>query len=295
MLRIIGVLICLLTCVDSDVWAQITKEFKVEEREGFDLVHLDFNIYKGTSTFQRKHGDHPIYIHTALDKVNILPSFYSEIKNKVLTTQLIHRNVESETLGKSLSYKLFSSTNENFDHTWNVGLSSNFLYDLNLYFGVGKANLDFSYLTVINCLIKTASADVKIVYSKKKPNPVKMDTLRITTNMGNIDGENINFSNAKDMIFETNYGALNLSFTEAMSETCTVQAFVGAGQVNIVLPAENQPYKIKINATALCRTHLPAHLKDIGNKTYVSKNFQEKGKNNLYLIIDCSVGSVHVK
>jgi hypothetical protein len=295
MLRIIGLFICFITSFPETVLGQITKEFKVEEKEGFDLVHLDFNIYKGSTTLKRKYGDFPIHIYTELDKVNILPSFYSEIKNKVLSTQLIHRNVESETLGKSLSYKLFSSTNEDFDHSWDVGLSANFLYDLNLYFGVGVANLDFSNLTVSNCLVKTASADVKLSYSKKKPNPIKMDTLRISTNMGNIEGESVNFSNAKNMIFETNYGTLDISFTEAMTESCTVHAFVGAGQVNIVLPHENQPYKIKINSTALCRTHLPPHLKDIGNKTYVSKNYQEKAKNVLNLWIDCSVGSVNIK
>ncbi len=295
MLRIFSVCFCLMISFNSAVLAQISKEFKVEEKEGFDLVHFDFNIYKGISTLKRKHVDYPIHIHTELDKVNILPSFYSDIKNEVLSTQLIHRNVESETLGKSLSYKLFSSTDENFDHTWDIGLSSNYLYDLNLYFGVGKAYLDFSYLTISNCLIKTASADVKVFYTKKKPNPVKMDTLRITTNMGNIDAESVNFSNAKDMIFETNYGTLNLSFTEPMAEACMVQAYVGAGQVNIVLPNENQPYKIKINSTALCRTHLPSHLKDIGNKTYVSKNYQEKAKNIINLVVDCSVGSVHIK
>jgi hypothetical protein len=275
--------------------AQITKEFKVEQKTGYNLVYVDFNVYKGVSEIKREAGENPIHISSELSKVNILPSFSYEIKDQVLSSYLVHRNVESENLGKSLSYKLFSNSNDDFDHKWNVGLNSNYLYDLNFNLGIGKVSFDFSHLPISNCIIKSASADIKLNYSNKMANSVKMDTMHVSINMGNLDAHHLNYTNAKNMIFEANYGTLNLSFSDNMPESCNITATVGAGKVELELPAENQPFILKIKSTAMCRTSVPKNLKDIGNKTYVSKSYKENSENLMTLTIDVSVGSVTIK
>jgi hypothetical protein len=275
--------------------AQITKEFKVEEKNGYNLVQLDFNVYKGISDIKREQMDGPLTINSELNKVNILPSFSYRIKDEVLFANLSHRNVESENLGKSLSYKLFSSSNENFDHKWDVALNSHNLYNLHFYFGIGYASFDLSHLPISNCQIKSTSADIKLDYSKKFANSVKMDTLSVAINMGNLEANNLNFTNAKEMIFESNYGTLNLSFSDKMTESCNIKAMVGVGKVNLKLPSENQPYILKITSTPMCRTYLPKYLKDLGNNTYVSKAYRENSENLMTFTIDVSVGSVTIK
>jgi hypothetical protein len=295
MLRGLCLIICLVFSAETALLAQIDKEFKIEERKGFNIVHVDFNVYKGITKLYREHGDFPVHINAHLSKVNILPTFSYSIRNEVLSAHLLHRNVESETLGKSLSYKLFSSDSEDYDHKWNIGLSANHLYELNLYFGIGKAYLDFSNLPISNCNIKSASADIKLDYTKKVSNSVTMDTLMVSINMGNLNVSNINYSNAENMIFEINYGTLDLSFSDKLLHDAKVSAVVGAGKVNLTLPDQSQPYKLKINSTPMCRTNLPKYLKDIGNKTYVSKSYRQDAPDLLELTIDVSVGSVTVK
>lgn len=295
MLRGLCLIICFVFSAETFLLAQIDKEFKIEERKGFNIVHVDFNVYKGITKLHREHGDSPLHINAHLSKVNILPTFSYNIRNGVLSAHLLHRNVESETLGKSLSYKLFSSDSEDYDHKWNIGLSANHLYDLNLYFGIGKADLDFSNLPISNCNIKSASADIKLDYTKKVSNSVTMDTLMVSINMGNLNVSNINYSNAENMIFEINYGTLDLSFSNKLLHDAKVSAVVGAGKVNLTLPDQSQPYKLKINSTPMCRTTLPKYLKDIGNKTYVSKSYRADAPDLLELTIDVSVGSVTVK
>ena len=290
---------CLLIGLVSGVFfhsnAQIIKDFKVDEKHGFNLVRLDFNVYKGITGIQRKMMEQPVHIHSELSKVNILPSFSYEIKDQVLRTNISHRNVESENLGKSLSHKLFSSSNDDFDHRWQVNLNSHFLYSLNFYFGIGTASFDLSHLPVSNCIIKSTSADIKLDYLKNFPNSVRMDTMRVSINMGNLDASNLNLTNAKEMIFESNYGTINLSFSGNMSEACTVQATVGAGKVEVLLPDESQPYIVKIKSTAMCRTYVPKNLKEIGEKTYISRSYQQNSKNLMTFNIDVSVGSVTLK
>lgn len=295
MLKIYCLLICFVLGIFFQLKAQITKEFKVEETRGYNLVHLDFNVYKGVSNIKKGMGSSPIHVFSKLAKVNILPSFSHNIHNQVLYAQLIHRNVESENLGKSLSYKLFSTTNEDFDHLWDIEMNSNYLYDLHFNFGIGKANLDLSNLPVSNCIIKTASADIKLDYSKKIANSVKMDTLMVTINMGSLDARNINFSNAKEMFFEINYGMLDMVFSEPVSDKINIHAIIGAGKINLELPANDQPFIIQVKSTPMCRTNIPKHLKDIGNKTYVSKNYKENAENLMTFTLDVSVGSVTIK
>ncbi|SMD43167.1 hypothetical protein SAMN00777080_1748 [Aquiflexum balticum DSM 16537] len=295
MLNRFSLIIGLVLGIIFQLTAQITKEFRVEEKHGYNLVYLDFNVYKGVTQINRKLGDEPVFIQSHLSKVNILPSFNHEIRDQILYTNLVHRNVESENLGKSLSYKLFSSSNDDFDHKWSVGLNSNFLYDLHFYFGIGTADIDLAYLPVSNCIINSTSADVKLNYSKNSANSVKMDTIMVTINMGNLEASNLNFTNAKEMIFEANYGTLNLSFSDKMPEACNIQAMVGAGKVNLILPDDSQPYIVKIKSTPMCRTYIPKHLKDIGNKTYVSRTYKENSANLMTFDIDVSVGSVTLK
>ena len=295
MLRIPCLLICFALGIIVQLKAQIIKEFEIEERKGYHLVHLDFNIYKGVTDIKRSQGDKPLHIFSNLSKVNILPSFTHEVKDRVLFANLSHRNVESENLGKSLSYRLFSSANESFDHQWEISLSSNYLYDLDLHFGIGRTNLDLSNLPISNCKIKTASADVHIDYGKMVANTVKMDTMMVSINMGVLEASNMNFSNAKEMFFEINYGTLNLSFSDPMPSSSNIHAVVGAGKINLNLPDDSQPVKIKVKSTPMCRTYISKRLKDIGDKTYVNKNYSEQADNLMTFVIDVSVGSVTIK
>lgn len=117
----------------------------------------------------------------------------------------------------------------------------------------------------------------------------------VTINMGSLDAKNINFSNAKEMFFEINYGMVDLVFSEPVSERTNIHTIVGAGKVSIELPAYDQPFIIKVKSTPMCRTNIPKYLKDIGNKTYVSKNYKENAENLMTFTIDVSVGSVTIK
>jgi hypothetical protein len=112
--------------------------------------------------------------------------------------------------------------------------------------------------------------------------------------MGNLEANHLNYTNAKEMIFEINYGTINLSFSDIMPEACNVSAVMGAGKINVTLPHEGQPYIIMIKSTPMCRTYLPKHLKDIGNKTYVSKGYRENAENLMKLTLDVSVGTVTI-
>src|SRR5690606_31151245 len=108
-----------------------------------------------------------------------LPTFTQDISGRILNTSIDHRNIESENLGRTLSYSLFSEGKDSFDHAWFIDLDPGYLYDLNFSLGIGKANIDLSQIPVSKCKIKTASADVSLDYSAKTQNTERMDTLMV--------------------------------------------------------------------------------------------------------------------
>lgn len=275
--------------------AQLVKEFRVTESKGFDMVAFEFTSYKSVTKVKRVKSIDPLYIHGHLEKANILPVFSNQISNNILSASLVHKNVESENLGKSITSKLFASASEDFDHTWDLGLTTNYLYHLHFNLGMGKSDFDLSNLTVNQLKIKSASADVLVHYSAKTPNQVQMDTLLVTLNMGTVEVGNANYTNAKKMILEVNYGKIDLNFSEGMSSSSQVIASVGAGTLHIQLPPDSYPIRIKMKTTPMCRISLPKYLKALDDNIYVTKGYKESDPRLLDLTINVGVGSITIE
>ncbi len=276
------------------VQAQFVKEYKVTERKGFEMVFLNFSSYKSTTQLKRVISPDPIYIHGHLRKSNILPDFNYSVHDNMLDARLVHKNVESDNLGKSITSKLFSD-NTDFDHSWDLGLGSNFLYQLDFNLGMGTADFDLAQIPVSQLKVKSASADVRIHYGNSRPNPVAMDTLLVTLNMGTVEVQNANFTNARKMIIEVNYGKIELNYTEGMPSSCQVIAAVSGGSIHLRLPPDSNPVKIRMKTTPMCRTVFPKYLKSIDKETYVTKGFKASDPRLLELILDVGVGSITIE
>jgi hypothetical protein len=295
MFKKLGLLVWVLVGCIYDGEAQITKEFIIKEKEGIDLVKFDFSSYKGNSIIKKNTFDQPVRVHAHLSKVNILPTFTHSMAGGTLNTSIEHQNTASENLGRTLSYRLFTGSTQSYDHDWFIDLDSNFLYDLNFNLGLGKATFDLSSLPISKCKIKTASADVALDYSSQSLNTTVMDTMMVVIKMGTLDAQRMNYSNAKHMLFDVNYGSVNLSFDENIPGGSTISTMVGAGSVNINLPSSHLPYIVKVKSTAMCKTSVPKHLRQIDNKVYVSKGYKKNAEDLMTFLIDISVGSISLK
>ncbi len=272
--------------------AQIVKEYHVKERTGFDIVKLDFTSYKSFTQLKRVLDSDPVSIHGELTDTNILPDFSNSVNRDIMEVSLVHKNVESDNLGKSITSKLFSGKSNDFDHTWDLGLNSNFLYDLNFFLGMGQSNFDLAKLPVTNLKIESASSDVIIHYGEDEPNMVQMDTLLVLLDMGKVEIPQANYTNSKKIIVEVSYGKIDLDFGEGMNSSCDVIAALGAGTLNLHLPSESYPVKIKVKSTPMCRMNLPKFLKEVEENTYTTKGYDENDPRLLELTLDVGVGSI---
>jgi hypothetical protein len=294
MLKKLCLFLCLLLSSVSWVCAQFVKEYRVPEKAGIEKVSLNFSSYKSETKVKRSAGMDPLRIHGHLLQANILPDFRSSVAKNRVAASLVHKNIESDNLGKSITSKLFSTTS-GFDHSWDVGLTSSYVYDLDFNLGMGTADFDLAQLAVSTLKIKSASADVFIHYSSNTPNSVGMDTLLVTLNMGAVDLHQAQLAQAKKVIIEVNYGQISLNYGQPQSSKAQVIAAVGGGTIYLKLPPESSPVKIRMKTTPLCRISIPDYLRAIGEDTFVTKGYSASDSRLLEFILDVGVGAVTVE
>jgi hypothetical protein len=294
MLKKLCLFLFLIPTTGGWVCAQFVKEYRVAEKVGIEEVSLNFSSYKSETQVKRSVGMDPLLIHGHLLQANILPDFRSATSKNQLVASLVHKNIESDNLGKSITSKLFSTTT-GFDHSWDVGLTSSYAYDLDFNLGMGTADFDLAQLAVTGLKIKSASADVFIHYSTNTPNAVVMDTLLVTLNMGAVDLHQAQLTQAKKVIIEVNYGQINLNYGQSQSFKGQVIAAVAGGTIYLKLPPESSPVKIRMKTTPLCRIAVPDYLKAIGEDTFVTKGFSASDPRLLEFVLDVGVGAITVE
>ena len=294
MLKKLCLFLFLLPSSGGWVCAQFVKEYRVAEKVGIEEVSLNFSSYKSETQVKRSVGMDPLLIHGHLLQANILPDFRSATSKNQLVASLVHKNIESDNLGKSITSKLFS-TSTGFDHSWDVGLTSSYTYDLDFNLGLGTADFDLAQLAVSTLKIKSASADVFIHYSTNTPNAVVMDTLLVTLNMGAVDLHQAQLTQAKKVIIEVNYGQINLNYGQSQSFKGQVIAAVAGGTIYLKLPPESSPIKIRMKTTPLCRTSLPDYLRAIGEDTFVTVGYSASDPRLLEFVLDVGVGAITVE
>ncbi len=294
MLKKLCLFLFLLPSSGGWVCAQFVKEYRVAEKVGIEEVSLNFSSYKSETQVKRSVGMDPLLIHGHLLQANILPDFRSATSKNQLVASLVHKNIESDNLGKSITSKLFS-TSTGFDHSWDVGLTSSYTYDLDFNLGLGTADFDLAQLAVSTLKIKSASADVFIHYSTNTPNAVVMDTLLVTLNMGAVELHQAQLTQAKKVIIEVNYGQINLNYGQSQSFKGQVIAAVAGGTIYLKLPPESSPIKIRMKTTPLCRTSLPDYLRAIGDDTFVTVGYSASDPRLLEFVLDVGVGAITVE
>lgn len=285
---------CLLPLAVGWVHAQFVREYRVPSKEGIEEVNLNFSTYKSQTQVKRTAGSDPISIHGHLLQANILPDFKSTTSKNGVTANLVHKNIESDNLGKSITTKLFS-TSDGFDHTWDVALTSGYAYNLEFNLGMGTADFDLAQLAVSTLKIKSASADVSIHNSSTAPNLVGMDTLLVTINMGMVDLSQAQQTQAKKVILEVNYGEIKLNYGFGNTSKGQVIAAVGGGTIYLKLPPESNPVRIRMKTTPLCRTSVPEYLRALGDNVFVTKGYSAADPRLLDFILDVGVGSITIE
>jgi len=275
-------------------FGQIKKQFTVEDSKDCENVKLCLKANSGNCFIKPGQNTDILDVFSNQDEANYSHNFKKEINGK--TCEVILRLDENNTEGvsQSISTRFFGAEKTPTEHFWKMYLTESKPYLLELNYGVGNANVDLSGLSIKKLKINTGSADVNVSYSSLE-NKVDMDTFFIKVDLGSVNIKNLNLSRSRNVIADVGFGNITLDFSNRPLVSNKIKGSVGAGNLVIMLPAEETPVLVKIHDSWLCSVKMPSYLKKVNDNTFANATYTRDSKNALTFDVDVSMGSIVFK
>jgi hypothetical protein len=295
MQRVLGLTgVCLM--FSGLVAGQIKNQFTVEDNTACESIKLQIKANSGNCFIKPSHNPEVLNVFSNQQPDAYSHQFRKEVKGKVCEVSLSLEDVANQGFSQSISYKVFSSEKPTYDKLWKMYLTDNKPYDLELFYGLGMANIDLSGLSIRSLKINTASADVTVGYYNQIENLVQMDTLALKVDLGSVNAKNISLAKSKYILADVGFGNIMLDFSTTPVVPNTIKGSVGAGNLVIILPTNNEaPVSVKIKESWLCSVKMPKAFTKMGDGTYTNAAYQKDSKNALKFDLDVSMGNIVFK
>ncbi|MEQ9008550.1 MAG: hypothetical protein RLP12_11745 [Ekhidna sp.] len=275
-------------------FAQLSKFYTIKESPEFDTV--DFYLKATAANCLLKQSDtdrNPLTIYGSPDLEKINPSFASKIKNNTCYSKLVLDEYNSSGFGDSFSMAVSRSDKDN--DFWKVNLGAKKIYRLNLIYGFGNADVNLTGSSVQRLKIKSGSADIVVGYDDGNMNPIQMDTFFVKADFGSIVAKRMELTRAKKVITKIGFGNVLLDFDQQMNEKCSVDASVGAGNLEILLPRDGTPVRIQIRDSPLCAVKIADGFEEVEKNVFVNMSYSANAENLLSFDIDVAMGMVRFR
>lgn len=281
--------------IGGGVWAQIKKQFTVEDNPSCENIRLQLKANSGNCFIKPSQNPEILNVFTNQDESTFSHNYKKEVKGKTCEVYLNLEDMNSEGIGKTISSRMFGPSDKpEANKLWKMYLTDSKPYMLELNYGVGNAHVDLSGLAIKKLKINTGSADVNVGYSSME-NQVDMDTFSVKVDLGSVSVKNINRSKTRYMKADVGFGNMTLDFHEQPLVSNRIVGSVGAGNLLIVLPGDDTPVLVRIHESWLCSVKMPESLKKIGENTFANKSYKQNAKNALTFDLDVSMGSIVFK
>jgi hypothetical protein len=290
MLRVILLLIAYFVAFTGLV-GQVKKFYSLENNINTDKVNIVLTATSNSCCI--KPTVNPYLVNVFGYDTNTSPVIYSEAEMieriQHLTINLNNSEKDEET---SLTKRFFSASDDSNNH-WDLYLSKEKPMRLSLNYAVGDAEVDLSELPIEMLKISSGSAEVKVEYMENKSNVIEMDSFLVDVDLGSLTIKRINHSRAKTVVADVGFGALLMDYSGALKNPSEVFASVGAGNLIIGLPYNDEiPVIINIQNSPLCHVKIPKGYKKQKKNVYVSQGYNEYASNILSFNLDVVVGQI---
>ncbi|MBC8346899.1 MAG: hypothetical protein ISR82_07030 [Candidatus Marinimicrobia bacterium] len=159
---------------------------------------------------------------------------------------------------------------------------------LDMDFGLGSANLDFTDLTLSRVKIDCGMGEMNV--EMNKPNPIVCDFLKIDTGLGSFEAEGLGNINAREVDIEVGMGSADIDYRGHFTQDVEIDIEVGMGSLELILP-ENVNVKAKIHHNFLSSVDMDDLIKK-GNY-YLTQDW-ESDRPTVTLDISVGLGSVDI-
>ena len=274
--------------------AQLDKFYTIKGSTEFDTVEFYLKATAANCLLEQSTEDrNPLTIYGNPDLEKINPSFGSKIKYNTCYASL--KLDEFNSTGFGDSFTMAVSRNDKENDFWKVNLSDDKVYKLNLIYGFGNADVNLTNTSVSKLKIKSGSADIIVGYDDGTINPIKMDTFFVKADFGSIVAKRMELTRAKKVITKIGFGNVLLDFDAGAPEKCEINASVGAGNLEVLLPQDETPVIIRIKDSPLCAIKLVDGFEEVEKNVFVNMDYSANAENLLSFDVDVALGMVHFK
>lgn len=280
--------------VSVSAFSQLKRFYMVKDSPSFDT--LDFYLKATATNCLIKQSDDDkdplaIYGNPDLEKIN--PSFKSKVYNNTCYAKLELDEYNSSSFGDRFTFAMSRSSEEN--DFWKVSFSEDKTYRLNLNYGFGNADVDLTGSPIQRFKLRSGSADILVGYDEDNMNPIEMDTFFVKADFGSIVAKHMELARAKNVITKIGFGNVLLDFEKGVTSKCKVDASVGAGNLEVLLPRENTPVIVYVRDSPLCSIKLTKDFEEVENNVYVNQAYTVDSENLLTFDVDVALGQVQFK
>lgn len=160
--------------------------------------------------------------------------------------------------------------------------------DLNIDFGLGKAQINLTDLDLINIDLNCGLSDVKIQVDK--PNKTTCRTLSISSGLGSFVGTGLGNLQVRRIDIEVGLGSAEIDLRGSFKNDIEIDIEVGLGSLELILP-ENVNIRAKVHDTFLSSVDVDDLIKK-GN-SWVSPDWKNS-RPTITLDVSVSLGSVDI-
>lgn len=278
----------------STGFGQVKRQFNVESTDACKSIWLSVRANSGNCYVKPSQNSDILNVFSNQDAQSYSHNFSKEVRKQICYVALELEEDGSGGLGKTISTRMFGPSEKASDKYWKMYLTDTKPYALEFTYGVGRAHVDLSGLSVSRLKISTGSADVSVGYQTLE-NKVDMDTLLVKADLGSVEVKNINLSRAHYVVADVGFGNMSLDFSGQPLVSNRVKGSVGAGNLVIILPDPSVPVLVNVRESWLCSLSMASSLKSIGNNTYANEAYQKNSANPLVFDLDVSMGNLIFK
>ena len=271
---------------ESETYKRLDYQYRVKK---YDALRVYFDCSIGNLTMRPSNNRYiitgKIEFNTAFSK----PVISLTDKNNISRLDLSIKpdKAISNDNSKSLINSLIEDGNDNYKI--NFQMPTKIATDMNLNFGLGKIDLNFTGLRISQLFIDCGLSDVSLINTKS--NIVDCEKVHIATGIADFNSLGLGNFNASKYIFDVGIGSAEIDMSGSANRNSSLTIDVSVGSLELKLPS-NTNIELTIKNNMLSSVNVNG-LISLGNGKYNSKEKQKRWA-TMKAEISVGLGSVDI-
>ena len=171
---------------------------------------------------------------------------------------------------KSLVNSLIEDGNDNYKI--NFEMPTKMSTDMNLNFGLGKVDLDFTGIRIAQLIMNCGLSDVTLINTKS--NIINCENIHISTGISDFNSTGLGNFNSSNYSFDVGMGSAEIDMSGSANKNSNLKIDVTVGSLELKLP-KNTNIELLIEKSILSSVNVKGLISS-GDGKYTSKDIRER-------------------